>query len=70
MGLRTDKQFITEKNEIMSVEPQEIVIEEKKQEVEQRLKNSPEIERIVESIDVYDINSLLKFGDKPASSKE
>lgn len=66
MGLRTDKQFSTEKNELIISEPQEIVIEEKKKEVEQRLKNSPEIERIVESIDVYDMNSLLKFGDKPA----
>ncbi|WP_294405180.1 toxic anion resistance protein [uncultured Clostridium sp.] len=66
MGLRTDKQYTTESNEIILAEPQEIIIEDKKQEIEQKLKNSPEIERIVESIDVYDMNSLLKFGDKPA----
>ena len=66
MGLKTDRQYGVQQNEIISEEPKEIIIEEKKQEIEQKLKNSPEIDKIVESIDVYDLNSLLKFGDKPA----
>lgn len=66
MGLRTDRQFNNDRNEIMVNEPQEIIIDDKKKEVENRLRNSPEIDRLVESIDVYDLNSLLKFGDEPA----
>lgn len=41
-------------------------VEKKKQEVTERLKNSPEVQNIVRSINVYDNNNILTFGKETA----
>lgn len=70
MGLRMGNNANTNTVELGNnnsiVEVKEINIEEEKKAVELKYKNSPEIDRIVESIDVYNIDSLQKFGQEPA----
>lgn len=70
MGLKLDNNNNTNKFELGNnetfVEMKEINIEEEKKSIELKYKNSPEIDRIVESIDVYNLNSLQKFGEEPA----
>lgn len=50
---------------IQEVEPQ-FDAEKKKAEITQRLKNSPEVQNIVRSINVYDNNNILTFGKETA----
>lgn len=41
-------------------------VDKKKQEITERLKNSPEVQNIVRSINVYDTNNIMTFGKETA----